>query len=176
MAKLITPVARLSFPHVFRRQEGDMGAGKYAATLLFPKDTDLSALKAAAAACIKVKWGDKKPSNLRSPFRDGDEKELDGYAGCIYIRATSKTKPGVVDANVQPILDEEELYPGCYVRASLSVYAYDQSGNKGVSFGLLNLQKVKDGDSFSSTSKAEDDFSPLESAKSSGASSDDLGF
>jgi hypothetical protein len=176
MAKLITPVARLSFPSLFRPQEGEMGGGKYGCTLLFAAGADLSALKAAAKEAVVAKWGNKPPKNLRTPFRDGNEKELDGYKDTIYLRVTCKTKPGVVDASVQPILDEAEIYPGCYVRASVSCYAYEKSGNVGVSFGLNNIQKVKDGERFDGKSRAEDEFGAVDedkSASSSGKSGSD---
>ena len=169
MAKLITPVARLSFPSLFRPQEGEMGGGKFGCTLLFDKATDLSALKAAAKEAVAAKWGAKPPKNLRTPFRDGDEKELDGYKDTIYLRVTCKSKPGVVDASVQPIMDESEIYPGCYVRASVSCYAYEKSGNVGVSFGLNNIQKMRDGERFDGKTKAEDEFGAVDDGKSAGS-------
>jgi hypothetical protein len=79
---------------------------------------------------------------------------------------STKQKPGVVDEKVQPIVEEGEIYGGCYVRASLSVYAYDQSGNKGVSFGLRNIQKVGDGEAFGGRTRAEDDFTPVDASAS----------
>jgi len=178
-AKLITAEARLSFPNLFtpHKMEGSNGEPKYDCVLLFPKATDLSALKAEASRAIREKWGDKKPANLRSPFRDGDEKELDGYAGCIYIRVSSKQKPGIVDENVQPIIDPAAIYAGCYVRASVRAYAYDSNGNRGVAFGLQNIQKVRDGAPFGGGSRAEDDFEAVAGAAAkpvSGTADDDF--
>ncbi len=168
-AKLITPEGRLSFPNLFvprAPMEGQAGEAKYSCTLIFPKDADLSALKAAASAAVREKWGDKKPANLRSPFRDGDEKELDGYAGCTFINISSKQKPGVVDENVQPIIDASAIYAGCYVRASVRAYAYEKAGNRGVAFGLNNIQKTRDGEAFGGgPSRAEDDFAAVAGAK-----------
>ena len=172
--KIKTPEFRVSFPKIFKPEAGMNGEGPayYSLVMLFPKDADLSILKAAAAQAAKEKWGDKKPANLRSPFRDGDEKELDGYAGCIYITAKSKDKPGLVDGARVKIVEPEAFYAGCYARATLSCYAYDQNGNRGVSFGLQNIQKLRDGEPFGSKRKAEDDFDAVEGAKSGGAADD----
>jgi hypothetical protein len=161
--KVVTPEARLSFPDLFVARppmEGSPGEPKFGCTLLFPKEgCDLAPLKALVKEAIAAKWGATPPKGLKLPFRDGDEKDLDGYAGMIYIRATGKTKPGVVDSSVQPILDPEEIYAGCYVRASLNAYAYEKAGNRGVSFGLNNIQKTREGERFGGAkAKPEDDF------------------
>jgi hypothetical protein len=172
--KILTPEFRVSFPKVFKPEAGMNGEGPeyYSLVMLFPKTADLSALKAAHAAAIKEKWGDKKPANLRSPFRDGDEKELDGYEGTIYITVKSKDKPGLVNAAKEKIVDEAEFYAGCYARATLSCYAYEKNGNRGVSFGLQNIQKLRDGEPFGSKRKAEDDFDAVEGAQKSAAAED----
>ena len=83
---------------------------------------------------------------------------LDGYAGTVFIAATSKQQPGVVSANLKPIIVRDDLYAGCYCRASVTAFAYDKAGNKGVSFGLQNIMKTRDGESVSGRSRAEDDF------------------
>jgi hypothetical protein len=43
-------------------------------------------------------------------------------------------------------------------------YYYDQKGNKGVSFGLLNLQTVADGDPLGGRVRPTDAFKPVEGA------------
>ena len=120
---LMTPEFRVSFPAVFKpkRQKGDATSEpKYGLTMLFPKGADLSKLKAAAQEAVKEKWGDKPPKNLRSPFRDQGEKEYEGYEeGAVFVSASSKQKPGLVDRQRQDIIDETEFYPGCYARATL---------------------------------------------------------
>lgn len=169
VSKVLTPKFRVSFPQVFKAEAFEDGDPKYAITMLFDKDADLTEMKKAAEAAAKEKWADKIPKNLRSPFRDGDEKELDGYAGKIFVRASSKSKPGVVDQNVKPIVDPSEFYPGCYARATVVAFAYEAKGNKGVSFALLNVQKLGDGEAFGNRSNPEDDFAPV-----AGEASDDI--
>lgn len=165
--KCLTPKFRVSFPNVFEPKSFQNGPLKYSITMLFDKDTDLKELKRAAHNAKIEAWGsnkDKWPKGLRSPFRDGDEKEnLDGYSGCIFVSASSKQRPGVVDKNKEPITAEDEsFYAGCYARATLIAFAYDTAGNKGVSFALQNLQKIADGEQFSGKRSAADDFDVVE--------------
>ena len=159
---LMTPEFRVSFPAVFKpkRQKGDATSEpKYGLTMLFPKGADLSKLKAAAQEAVKEKWGDKPPKNLRSPFRDQGEKEYEGYEeGAVFVSASSKQKPGLVDRQRQDIIDETEFYPGCYARATLRAFAYDNNGNKGVAFCLNNIQKLRDGNPLDGRTRAKDDF------------------
>lgn len=159
---VMTPEFRVSFPAVFKpkRQKGDATSEpKYGLTMLFPKGADLSKLKAAAQEAVREKWGDKPPKNLRSPFRDQGEKEYEGYEeGAVFVSASSKQKPGLVDRQRQDIIDETEFYPGCYARATIRAFAYDNNGNKGVAFGLNNVQKLRDGDPLGGRTRAQDDF------------------
>ncbi|UOF83059.1 hypothetical protein [Caudoviricetes sp.] len=171
MSTVTTPKFRVSYPAVFKARTNDLnGKDEYGLVALFPKDADLSVLKAAAQEAIEKKWGKDKskwPSNRRNPFRDQKEKEKDGRLplgheeGAIFINLKSQQRPGVVDQSLSPILDELEFYSGCWARASVRAYAYDQKGNKGVSFGLINVQKVSDGDPLGGRSRPEDDFTPI---------------
>ena len=45
---------------------------------------------------------------------------------------------------------------------SLNAYPFSASGNKGVSFGLQNVQKLRDGEPLGSVSRVEDDFDELD--------------
>lgn len=74
------------------------------------------------------------------------------------MNANSNTAPGVVDIHRQPIYDTSEIYSGVYARVSLSFYAFNSNGNKGIACGLQNIQKIKDGESLGGKAKAEDDF------------------
>ena len=80
----------------------------------------------------------------------------------ILLNANSKQAPQVVDRNVQPILDQSELYSGCYIRASVTFYAYNSNGNKGIAAGLGNIQKVRDGEPLGSRMNAKDEFDAVD--------------
>jgi hypothetical protein len=163
---------------------------EYAVVAVFPKGTDLSALKAAAQEACVDKWGadpKKWPKNLKNPFRKHEERKdeetgamPEGYEeGGIFINLKSeKNKPQVVGPDKVEIRDESEVYPGCWLRASVNAYAYQHaSGNAGVSFGLGNIQKVKDGDPLGNRTRAQDDFEPIAGTSANGlaaGSADDL--
>jgi len=169
--KLLTPLFRVAFPSVFTKRAYGDGDPKFTITMLFPKSTDLKALEAAAEAAIKEEWPnpETRPKRLKRPFLDGDEVTWDGFPGCTYVRATSKYQPGVVDRKRQPITDEENFYPGCWARATVNAYTYTYMGKSGVSFGLQNLQFIRDDESFSGRTNAEDDFEALPDEAGDGA-------
>ena len=178
--KVLTPEFRVSFPNVFKPKSSFEGQPeKYNCVMLFDKATDISALKKAAKLAIAKKWGDKVPKGLHNPFKDGDEKDYDGYEGCIYVNASSIQKPGLVDANVEPIISQGDFFAGCYARATVVAYAFENKLKKGVSFDLLNIQKIRDGEPFGfSRPKAEDDFEAIEGGSEDETSyaDDDLPF
>lgn len=163
---IVTKQFRLAFPAVFTPEKA-MNPGapdKYAVTMLFVKGTDLSDLKSMVQAAIEEKWPnkDKRPKDLKLPFRDGDEKDWAGFEGHVFARASSQYRPGVVNQKVQKVLDEEEIYGGCYCRAEINAFAFDSAGNRGVAFGLSNLQKVADGERFGGKKDPEKVFAPVE--------------
>ena len=162
--KVTTPEFRVSFPDVFRAKAFQGGEPKFGLSMIFDKKADLSALKVAAKRAVEEKWGKKIPAGLKNPFRDGAEKEhLDGYGeGTVFVNATTKQRPGLVNVSLQAIVDEQEFYAGCYARATVSAFCYDTAGNRGVSFGLHNVQKLRDGESFSGRVAAEEDFDAVD--------------
>jgi hypothetical protein len=76
----------------------------------------------------------------------------------MFFNASSKTKPALFDENGDPIMDKEDLYSGCYGRASVNFYPFSNSGNKGVAAGLNGLKKLEDGERLSGTVCAASDF------------------
>ena len=98
--------------------------------------------------------------DIKIPLRDGDKdrKGDDAYKNAYFVNANSTSKPGVVDADKQPILDTSELYSGIIGRASINFYAYNSNGNRGIACGLNHIQKLADGTPLGSKSRPEDDF------------------
>lgn len=167
--KVVTGKARLSYVNVFEPRAAMAGQeAKYSVCVLIPKSdkatvSKINAAVEAAKDAGKAMWGGKIPPGVKTPLRDGDvERDGPEYKGHWFINASSKQKPGVVDASVQPILDAGEVYSGCYGRVSLNFYPYSQQGNRGVAAGLQNLQKMADGESLAGRSRAEDDFTAVE--------------
>jgi hypothetical protein len=152
---LITPYGILSFPHLFTARAAAEGATpRFSCSILFNKEQQASAeyaaLKAAVRAAIAEEWGDAKAKDaaflktLRNPFRDAAEKEYEGYdPGMVFIAAWNNNKPGVVNLQTQPILDPADVWAGQLARLYVRPFAYQQSGNKGVSFSLQHVQILK---------------------------------
>jgi len=152
--RVYTPVFRAAFAHVFEPKSFITGGDKkYSTVMLFPKDTDLSEMKQAGKEIALSFFNGVIPKKFTSPFKDGDEPNdegniHDGFPGCIAVTASSKSKPGVVDESVKPIIDRAEFKSGDYAIATVTAAAYDYLGKKGVKFYLNNLQKVKTGEPF----------------------------
>ena len=169
LKKVKTPEFRLSFPALYKPKSFEQQEAKYSCVMLFDKTkADLTGMKKAVVAAATEKWGAKEkwPKGMKTPFRDGDEKEdMDGYKGHTFVSASSKQAPQIVDykgpgVRPEPIPEtDNRCYAGCYARATLIAFAYDKAGNRGVSFSLQNVQVLRDGKPFSGRKNAEDEFS-----------------
>ena len=167
--KVVFGPCRLSFTHVFNKYSPNgEGEGKYMTNVLIPKSEKKTikaldqAIEAAKKAGVVSKWGGKEPKKLDMPLRDGEDKEDDVYQDHFYINAKCNTRPGVVDKNKNPIVDEEEMYSGVWAFVSVTFYAYDVSGNRGVACGLNNLMKFKDDDHLGGRVSADSDFADID--------------
>jgi len=171
--KLITPVFRVSFPNVFEASSYQGGPPKFGVTAIFdpssftPDDKKRwDAMQKLADVAAKDQFGkviDKLPANFKKPLRDGEEKEeMEGFEkGLLFASLTTKYRPEILSPDgVTNIEDSEDFYPGCYARAVVNAYAYDNVG-KGVAFGLISLKKVKDGERLDNRTSAADDFADL---------------
>lgn len=160
--KVITGEIRFSYCHVF--EPSNMGDGeKYSVALLIDKDDEktLACINKGIEEAIKL-GSDKlkgKVKGIKNPLRDGDvDKDDEVYEGMMFINASSKTKPKVINSKGIEIKNSEDFYSGCYGLASVNFYAYDFNGNRGIACGLNNIMKTSDGDYLGGRAKAEDDF------------------
>jgi len=163
--KIVTGKVRFSYANLFAPKASvEGGTPKYSVSIIIPK-TDKETIaklqkafddtKTAAAAY----FGGSVPKNLKGGLRDGDqEKDDPAYAGCYFINANSVQKPGVVDQDLNPIMDMNEFYSGCYGRASITFYPYNAQGSKGIACGLNNVQKMEDGEKLGGSTNAAADF------------------
>lgn len=169
--KVITgPGTRWSYANVWDSKSINGGDPKYSVSLIIPKSDTKTIAKIEAAIQAAYEEGESKLkgnsktvpalSVLKTPLRDGDRERPDdeAYRNSYFINANSATKPGIVDADRNPILDRSEVYSGVYGRASVNFYAFNSNGNKGIACGLNNLQKISDGEPLGGKSRAEDDF------------------
>lgn len=166
--KVVTGKVRFCYANVFEptaMSEGD--TPKYNICILIPKSDEKTLDKIrkaieAAKQAGKAKLADKNgkiPSTIKTPLRDGDEERGDdpAFEDHYFINANTQHKPSIVDKNLDPIMDRDEFYSGCYGRASINFYAFNVQ-SKGIAAGLNNLQKLADGEPLVGGSSANEDF------------------
>ena len=149
---------RLAYVHLVEpRAAADGAEPKYSVTVIIPKtDTaNLAVIRDASKAAKEARWGAKPPTTLRSPVRDGDEKDVTGnfvrgeeFRNSYYMNVSSK-KP--VDAKIMMggrIVNcpPEHLVSGYYGSVIANFFAYETAGNKGVSAGLNGVTITKRGE------------------------------
>lgn len=144
---------RLSYTYVFAKFIPDNGTeedGKYMTNILIPK-SEKKTIAAINRAIEEAKkrglkpWHNKIPKNLKLPLRDGDErdKDVETYAYHYYLNAKCATRPGIVDRDYNPIVDEEEMYSGVWACASVTFFPYNSNGNCGIGCGNQQPHEVQ---------------------------------
>lgn len=174
--KLMLANVRISFPDLFEAvQFQGKGPFNYGAQFLVPADGPLKKqVDEAIQAVAREKWGAKAAKILEEILPDkkaccwinGDRREYDGYAGNWALTAKRKQEKGaplVIDANKSPLTAKSgRIYAGCFVNASVDIYAQDSTDGKGIRCGLLGVQFCRDGDAFGGGSAASaDDFDDM---------------
>ena len=173
--KVITgPDTRWSFANVWEPKSINGGTPKFSVSLIVPKSDTKTVGKLKAAIEAAYREGEAKLKGngktvppmaaIKNPLRDGDIERPDdaAYANAYFINANATAAPGIVDADRNPILTRSEVYSGVYGRASISFYAFNSNGNKGIACGLNNLQKMRDGEPLGGKTSAESDFATEE--------------
>ena len=170
--RVLTPEFRVAFPHVFKPQ-APKGSDKlkYSVTMMFKKSDDLTSIKNAIKNAKILTYGTKDnwPDDIESPVTDGDlpkHANKEGYPGCWIINASANEdrKPGVVDQDVEPIIEPSAFYPGCYARAYVYAYCWEYMGRHGVSLILDHVQKTREGKAIGGKKQATEVFTPVNSS------------
>jgi hypothetical protein len=164
---------RLSFAQLFEAKTVN-GEGKpafSASFLINPNDPQVAAINAAIEAVAKDKWGTKADATLKvmrtadkTCLHSGDLKaNYDGFEGMLYISSRNALRPLVIDVDKSPLVAEDgKPYSGCFVNASIELWAQDNNYGKRVNATLMGVQFFKDGESFSGGGVADaDDFDDL---------------
>lgn len=156
---VITCECRLSFPALAEKKSNgpDSAKSSYQATLLIPPGTDMAPFNKAMRAAILKKFSKPTVTGLRNPIRNAAEKEYAGYdEGWLFIATKSDVQIPIVDRQKIPIVDLAKVYAGCWVKAHIRAWAYNNQFGKGVSFELKALQFIKDGDRLDGRGKPSD--------------------
>ena len=156
---LITPLVRGSYVNLITPRAFGENEPKFSMLIPIPKGNPfLKELETEIKNKLKEKFGEV-PKSYRSPLKDGDTMD-EQFKGHMVFTASNKTQPGLVDANLKPVIDASEIYSGAWYRTSVSVFAWTHQSIKGVSISLQNVQKVKDDQPFGKAPTApEDEFS-----------------
>lgn len=166
-----TGEARLSFVNLFTPRANQPGQEpKFSTTILIPKSDTATmqriyaAINAAIQRGVAGVWSGAKPAQPRTPIHDGDGVRPNGEAfgpeckGHWVLTASSKQQQAVVDVNMNPIINQTEVYSGMYGRVNINLFAYSNSGNKGIGAGLGPVQKLRDGEPLGGRVSAEQAF------------------
>jgi hypothetical protein len=170
IVKLTKRPVRLSYPNLFTPKSGpEGGKAAYSASFLLDKKRnaeDIAAIRTAIEAAKKAQWNGKPVTLKGTCLRDGAEKEgVDGYGpDVMFISARNEKRPGVVGPDLTPLTaDDNKPYAGCYVYATIRVWAQDNKFGKRVNASLRNVQFVKDGAPFGEkVVSAEEDFEAID--------------
>ncbi len=132
-----TPEGRLSFPHLDQPNTGgNYPSGKYEGTLLMPNTSNFDTLRSMCLEAARLQWPDLNlaATDLRLPFRDGNEKSMDGYANTIYIKAKTKNKPLIVGPDRGDYVGP--IKAGDFVRFSVTADGYKMNLQREVAEAL----------------------------------------
>lgn len=163
LTNVTTGKARLSYVHLFKPYAATPGQEeKFSVTVLVPK-SDVStmnrinaAIEAAKQRGTAEKWNGVCPPVVSTPVHDGDGvRPSDGMPfgaeckGHWVFTASAKADypPEVVDANMNPIINQSEIYSGIYARVNVNFFPYSFGGKKGIGCGLGPVMKLEDGES-----------------------------
>lgn len=189
--EIVTPTFRASYPSLFapRANKFKNNQLEYSVDALFPKNTDLAPIKEAIKKVYiqtwgadQKKWPKEKWPILKDQADRGKEDEKTGKMvypggyepGAFYMKLKTVKEIGLFNGKREAIIDESEIYPGVWLKAHIRIYAYNHDGiSQGVTTSLLNVQKVKDGESLGGASRPSPDaFSEVESDDADGVFGD----
>ena len=133
------------------------------ALILHAEHPQLAEVRKAIAGEMEAKFGAKWQAVLKaaeagqkSCLRDGNTKDGEGFEDNWFISANSETRPTVFDRNRAPVTaDDGIVYSGCYVNASIDIYAFNNVA-KGNSAGLRGVQFLRKGDAFGAGAPADE--------------------
>lgn len=130
--KVITGIVKLAYAHIFEPYAIEGYEPRYSTTIIISK-CDAETLEQI-----------KKDCNIKALLRDGDlERPGDPlYKFSYFLNVNSKNKPGIVDSNVNTIVEPIEVKNGSYAKVSFNLYDYNSNGNKGIAASLNNIQLV----------------------------------
>jgi len=152
MAKIILKNVRISFPSLFKKAVFNGDETGFEGTFLIDKEAQadqVEAIQEQIKNLIKTNLKGAKLGPDKLCLRDGDLVEYDGYANHFSLKASSKKRPIIIDRDKSPLAEDDgKPYSGCYVNASIELWAQDNNYGKRINATLLGVQFFKDGENF----------------------------
>ena len=166
--KFMLKNVRLSYPSLFSRPLFNGKEGKYQATFLIPKadEQQVTRLKnffKEFEATLNFQVAPDKRA-----MRDGDAMDIEECKGLWVVKTGSTTRPRVINRDKSIIAEDDNIiYAGCYVNATISLWAQNNEYGKRVNANLRTVQFFKDGEAFGFGSIDDsDEFESLDSQES----------
>jgi hypothetical protein len=172
---------RLSFPELWEpTQFQGTGPKSYKAAFLFEPNSKThkditAAIESVAKETFKTKAAatveSVKNNSQKCCLYSGESKSYDGYQGMMVLsasRAESDGMPLILGGGPDrksPLSESERgmIYAGCYVNASVDIWAQDNKWGKGFRAQLRGVQFLRDGDSFGAGSPTSvDEFDSID--------------
>lgn len=173
--KILLKKVRLSYPNLFEARSFEGAEAKFSATYLMdPKHPAVKLINSAMETVAKEKWGAKAEATLKALkasgkvcLRNGDEKASDGYEGNLFINASSKKRPTVMDADgTTPLVAADgKPYGGCFVNAYVEIWPMDSSFGKRICAALAGVQFHSHSEPFGAGGTP-DEFAPVDDEES----------
>jgi hypothetical protein len=86
-------------------------------------------------------------------LKDGDDGEREELQGKMYIKASTKKRPLVLNRDKTPLTEEDGvIYPGCMVNAIVNLWAMSNEFGKRINSQLEGIMFWKDNEPFGSPS------------------------
>ena len=178
---LITPEFRTSYLTVFEPRLNKLSNKvEYSVQMIFDlpakgQPNPLAEIQTAIAELKKRKFPDGKlPPNFNGPLRTDNPNNRPELVGKCYANAKcdDKYKPGVASPHADPktgkvmvLNDPAAFKSGDFAKAKINAYVWHHpSGKWGVSFGLISIQKRRDGDPLGANHSVENDYEAVAEA------------
>lgn len=175
--KLVLKNVRVAFPTLFEAKTvNGEGEPRFSATFIIPPtDPLVKEIAAAIQETAKAKWGEKAGAVLQDlvakgrvcfsklPKTNSSGEVYDGFEGNTWLSASNKTRPLILDRDKSQLTAADgRPYGGCYVNASIELWAQDNNFGRRINASLKGVQFVRDGDAFGGGAPASpDDFANL---------------
>jgi len=164
---IVTGVVRLAYPNLYKPRPNKLNPAnpdEYGVVVLIPKEPsehqpnpkdELKDLQLFMTSVAVAKWG-QSPGKVNFALKDGDVETNDEneprYPGYWFLRCNApckfksgdEFKPVVVDGSRKVLTEGGKS--GDWGCVSMSVFAYENAGKKGVSTRLNSVQFLYDGE------------------------------